>query len=35
VKIAVSGAAYYRPGTSLDRMPMSGCAQLAIKFETE
>jgi len=35
VKIAASGAAYYRPGTSLERAPMSGCAQLAIKFETK
>ena len=34
VKIAASGSAYYRPGTSLAGAPMSGCAQLAIKFET-
>ena len=35
VKIAASGSAYYRPGTSLAGVPMSGCAQLAIKFETQ
>jgi TonB family protein len=35
VKIAVSGSAYYRPRSSLDGVPMSGCAQLTIKFETE
>lgn len=34
VKIAASGSAYYRPGTSLAGVPTSGCAQLAIKFET-
>ena len=34
VKIAASGSAYYRPGTSSAGVPMSGCAQLAIKFET-
>jgi TonB family protein len=34
VKIAASGSAYYRPGTSSVGVPMSGCAQLAIKFET-
>ena len=34
VKIAASGSAYYRPGPSLNGVPMSGCAQLAIKFET-
>jgi len=35
VKIAASGSAYYRPRTSLDGLPISGCAQLAIKFETK
>lgn len=35
VKIAASGSAYYRPRASLEGMPMSGCAQLAIKFETK
>jgi TonB family protein len=35
VQIAASGSAYYRPGTSLDGVPLSGCAQLAIKFETK
>lgn len=35
VKIAASGSAYFRPGTSLDGVPLSGCAQLAIKFETK
>ena len=35
VKIAASGSAYYRPGTSFDGVPLSGCAQLAIKFETK
>ena len=34
VKIAASGSAYYRPGTSSAGVAMSGCAQLAIKFET-
>jgi TonB family protein len=34
VKIAASGSAYYRPGTSSAGVPMSGCAQLAIRFET-
>jgi TonB family protein len=35
VKIAASGSAYYRPRASLDGVPMSGCAQLAIKFEAQ
>jgi hypothetical protein len=35
VKIAASGSAYYRPGTALEGVPMSGCAQLAIKFEAK
>jgi TonB family protein len=33
VKIAASGSAYYRPDTSSNGPPVSGCAQLAIKFE--
>jgi TonB family protein len=35
VRIAASGAAYYRPGSSSNGPPASGCAQLAIKFETK
>jgi TonB family protein len=35
VRIAASGAAYYRPGSSSNGPPVSGCAQLAIKFETK
>jgi TonB family protein len=35
VQIAVSGSPYYRPRTSLDGAPPSGCAQLSIKFETK
>ena len=35
VRIAASGAAYYRPHTSSNGTPVSGCAQLAIKFETK
>jgi TonB family protein len=35
VKIAVSGSAYYRPDTSSNGPLVSGCAQLAIKFETK
>jgi TonB family protein len=35
VKIAASGSAYYRPDTSSNGPPVSGCAQLAIKFETQ
>ncbi len=35
VKIAASGAAYYRPDTASNGPPVSGCAQLAIKFETK
>ncbi|HEX9140455.1 MAG TPA: TonB family protein [Steroidobacteraceae bacterium] len=33
VKIAASGSSYYRPDTSSNGPPVSGCAQLAIKFE--
>jgi TonB family protein len=33
VRIAASGSAYYRPGTSSNGPLVSGCAQLAIKFE--
>jgi TonB family protein len=33
VRIAASGAAYYRPDTSPNGPPASGCAQLAIKFD--
>ncbi len=35
VRIAASGAAYYRPDTASNGTPVSGCAQLAIKFETK
>jgi TonB family protein len=35
VKIAASGTAYYRPDTSSNGPPVSGCAQLAIKFESK
>jgi TonB family protein len=35
VKIAASGSAYYRPATSSNAPPASGCAQLAIKFDTK
>jgi len=35
VKIAASGSAYYRPGTASNGPPASGCAQLAIQFETK
>ena len=35
LKIAVSGSAYYRPDTSSNGHPVSGCAQLAIKFDTK
>jgi TonB family protein len=35
VRIAASGAAYYRPDTSSNGPPASGCAQLAIKFEAK
>jgi len=35
VRIAASGAAYYRPDTSSSGPPVSGCAQLAIKFEAK
>jgi len=33
VRIAASGSAYYRPDTSSNGPPLSGCAQLAIKFD--
>jgi TonB family protein len=33
VRIAASGSAYYRPDTSPQGPPTSGCAQLAIRFE--
>jgi TonB family protein len=35
VRIAASGSAYYRPATSSNGPPVSGCAQLAIKFDTK
>jgi len=35
VRIAASGSAYYRPETSSNGPPVSGCAQLAIKFDTK
>jgi TonB family protein len=35
VKIAESGSPYYRPGTTLDGKPVSGCAQLVIQFEAK
>jgi TonB family protein len=35
LKIAESGAAYYRPDTSPNVPPVTGCAQLAIKFEAK
>jgi hypothetical protein len=35
VKIAKSGFGYYRPATTLGGKPVSGCAQLEIKFEME
>jgi TonB family protein len=33
VRIAASGSAYYRPDTSPNGPPASGCAQLAIRFD--
>jgi TonB family protein len=33
VRIAASGSAYYRPDTSPNGPPASGCVQLAIKFD--
>jgi TonB family protein len=33
VRIAASGAAYYRPDTSPNGPPATGCAQVAIKFD--
>jgi TonB family protein len=33
LKIASSGSPYYRPENSPNAAPMSGCAQLAIRFE--
>ena len=35
VRIAASGSAYYRPDTASNGPLVSGCAQLAIKFETK
>jgi TonB family protein len=35
VNIAASGSAYYRPDTSSNGPPVSGCAQLTIKFDTK
>lgn len=35
LKIAASGSAYYRPDTSSSGQRVSGCAQLAIKFDTK
>lgn len=35
VRIAASGSAYYRPDTSSTGPPVSGCAQLAIKFDVK
>jgi len=35
VRIAASGSAYYRPDTSRNGPPASGCAQLTIKFDTK
>jgi hypothetical protein len=35
VRIAASGTAYYRPDTASNGPPVSGCAQLAIKFESK
>ncbi len=34
VRIAASGSAYYRPETSSNAPPVSGCAQLVISFDT-
>ncbi|HEY1725537.1 MAG TPA: TonB family protein [Steroidobacteraceae bacterium] len=35
IRIAASGSPYYRPDTWLNGAPVSGCAQLAIKFDTK
>ena len=35
IKIAASGPQYYRPETTVDGRTVSGCAQLAIRFETK
>jgi len=35
VRIAASGSAYYWPDTASNGPPVSGCAQLAIKFDTK
>jgi TonB family protein len=35
VRIAASGSAYYRPDTSSNGPAVSGCAQLAIKFDAK
>jgi TonB family protein len=35
LSIAASGSAYYRPGSSSNAAPGSGCAQLSIDFDTK
>ena len=35
VRIAASGSAYYRPDTASNGPPLSGCAQLSIKFDVK
>jgi TonB family protein len=35
VRIAASGSTYYRPDSASNGPPVSGCVQLAIKFETK
>jgi TonB family protein len=35
LRIARSGSGNYRPATTVDGTPLSGCAQLSIKFETK
>jgi TonB family protein len=35
VKIAASGSSYYRPDTASNGSPVSGCAQLEIRFEAK
>lgn len=35
VRIAASGSAYYRPDTASNGQPLSGCAQLTIKFDVK
>jgi TonB family protein len=34
-KIAASGPQYYRPSTTVDGKPVSGCVELAIRFDTK